>query len=105
MVNTGRVPVFSTFAARGRIEYNRMADDCAAAESGRVRCKGRLRTGSGPKGSSPKWTRPCAVVCPVAFRGGVLNSLNHEGTKTRSKIRNLKSEIRKNAEMRIKKTK
>jgi hypothetical protein len=39
-----------------------------AADDGRGRCKGRLRTGSGPRGSSPKQIRLCAVVPPVVFR-------------------------------------
>lgn len=42
----------------------------AVAIGGRGRCKGRLRTGSDPKGSSPKQTRSCAVDSPVAIRGG-----------------------------------
>src|SRR2546421_6263048 len=39
------------------------------ARDGRVRCKGRLRTGSGRKRSSHKQYRPCAVGHPVVFRG------------------------------------
>ena len=42
----------------------------AAAQGGRVRCKGWPRTGSGPRGSSPKCHQLCAVGFPVALRGG-----------------------------------
>ena len=55
-----------------------------AAESGRVRCDGRLGTGSGPRGSSHNHHRLGAIDFPAALRGELFSRLTSNQRKMKA---------------------